>query len=283
MIMGKCPIREASTSELFFEIAAMHFRLRSEVALRLRHTWRTFLCPSVTLPDFSYLLTATPVLPEPDGQHVCRYFDATIGEDYAISSESGREMRIFRRLPCADPLSIDDLYPQLALPHVLLRHGRRLVLHASYLRTAHGALLFTAPSGTGKSTQARLWRQHRNALIVNGDRAVLGFSDDRPTAFGYPCNGSSEECLALNTPVWAVVALRQAPKNAVRRLTGAEAVRCLLNGSYLPPEHRDDLPLAFELAASLAESVPIFELSCVPDASAVETLEAALSVIEEDS
>lgn len=280
--MGKCPIREADASELFFEIAAMHLRLRSEVGLRLRDTWRTFLSPKVSSPDFSYLLTATPVLPEPSGQSVCRYFDAVIGEDYACSSESGREMHIFRRTPCADPLSLDDLYPQLALPHILLRHGCRLVLHASYLRTAHGALLFTAPSGTGKSTQARLWRQLRNALIINGDRAVLGFSDGRPTAFGYPCNGSSEECLALNTPVWAVVALRQAPENAVRRISGAQAVQCLLNGCYLSPEFRGDLPFAFELAASLAETVPIFELSCVPDGSAVETLEAALSEMEED-
>lgn len=258
----------------------MRFRIESDITLHIRRTWRSFLSDEVSSPDFSYTVTTVPALPALRGADVRRWFDGTVGADYALSSEAGREIRIFRKTPRADSLSLDDLYPQLALPHVLLRHGQRHVLHASYVLTARGALLFTAPSGTGKSTQAELWRKHRDALVVNGDRAVLGLADGKPTAFGYPCCGSSEDCLAQNAPVWAVVSLRQAPKNAVRRLTGAEAVLRLLNGGYLPPQYRDDLPAAFDLAASLAEAVPIFELSCVPNVSAVEALEAALTESE---
>lgn len=47
------------------------------------------------------------------------------------------------------------------------------VLHSSYIIKDDEAILFTAPSGTGKSTQAELWKKYNNAIIVNGDRTLI--------------------------------------------------------------------------------------------------------------
>lgn len=65
----------------------------------------------------------------------------------------------------------------LGLERLLLsRQG--LLLHASFIRWQDRGILFSAPSGTGKSTQADLWVRHRGAEVINGDRAALRRSAD---------------------------------------------------------------------------------------------------------
>ena len=58
------------------------------------------------------------------------------------------------------------------------------ILHSSFIEVGGKAVLFTAPSGTGKSTQAGLWRENRGAVVINGDRSVLRIIDSVPCASG---------------------------------------------------------------------------------------------------
>ena len=57
---------------------------------------------------------------------------------------------------------------------------------ASFIRWQGRGILFSAPSGTGKSTQANLWVQHQGAEVINGDRAALRQVGGRWQAFGLP-------------------------------------------------------------------------------------------------
>src|SRR5699024_19054 len=76
----------------------------------------------------------------------------------------------------------------LGLERLLLsRQG--LLLHASFIRWQARGILFSAPSGTGKSTQADLWVRHRGAEVINGDRAALRRSAGRWRAYGLPYAG----------------------------------------------------------------------------------------------
>jgi len=158
---------------------------------------------------------------------------------------------------------------------VLLQH-QKLLLHASYIITERGAILFTAPSGTGKSTQAELWKVHRNAFIVNGDRAVIGLQGENVNAYGFPLSGSSPDCHNRTKKLLAIVSLEQAKQNSVRRLRLTEALPVFINGSYLPPEYQADLSNIVDTAVQIAKCVPIIELSCLPDEGAVAALESIL-------
>ena len=60
----------------------------------------------------------------------------------------------------------------LALERQMIRRGG-LVLHCSFLDAGGSALLFSGPSGIGKTTQAQLWVREKGARIINGDRALL--------------------------------------------------------------------------------------------------------------
>lgn len=273
---------EVSASALFYEIAGRRLLIRSDPPLSDRPSWRAFSATfsEAAPPDFTYRIHAVSPLPSGCEGSAVRYFDAVKNRDYAVTIEQGDAMEVYldaASLPC--PLTVEHLYPQLALPHILLRSGAML-LHASYILTERGAILFTAPSGTGKTTQAELWRRHRGARIVNGDRAVLGFQNGEPSAFGFPLSGTSADCRNLTAPVRAVVRLSQAAENNVRRLNVRESIRVLLNGTYLPPEYRSDLPIAFDAAAALAECIPVYSLACLPNVTAIEALENALRETE---
>ena len=92
------------------------------------------------------------------------------------------------------------------------------LLHTSFIKWQGKAILFTAPSGTGKSTQADLWRRIEGAEIINGDRAVLRKEGGIWKAWGLPYAGSSRIFRNESAPVGAIVVLRKNDRNELRRL-----------------------------------------------------------------
>lgn len=170
------------------------------------------------------------------------------------------------------PLHFDWLLGICGLHKALLCRDRP-ILHAACVGWQGSAVLFTAPSGTGKSTQAALWQTHRGAEIINGDRILLGKRDGRWYAHGYPCCGSSDICLNRSLPLRAVVVLAQGQENRVEALTAGEKIRMLSAGMVLTPGDMDQIDMAFRLAAEIAGQVPVLRLVCRPDGEAVDVLE----------
>lgn len=168
-----------------------------------------------------------------------------------------------------------QLYEILDLQHYLLRF-RRLLIHGAYVLHEGRAIIFTAPSGVGKSTQAELWRQHCGAAVINGDRVVIGFENGRLMAYGFPFSGSSDDCENVDAPVAAIVSLSQAKENRLQRLNGIEALRQLLRGVYLQPENQTDLPKQFDFVAEVVQKIPIYHLACLPDQNAAQLLRVNL-------
>lgn len=163
----------------------------------------------------------------------------------------------------------------IALPQ-LLTHFGALVLHGSFIEVDGKAIIFTAPSGTGKSTQAALWEKHRGAVVCNGDKTGLRIQDDILYAWGLPFCGTSNICRNVKLPVAAVVSLSQAPVNTVTRLPLAAAIQAVMQNVYadrcVPEEWQQVMNLVLDVVAH----VPVLHLACTPDERAVEVLENAL-------
>lgn len=154
-----------------------------------------------------------------------------------------------------------------------------LPLHASHIQTGGKAILFTAPCGVGKSTQADLWQRHRGAETINGDKALLLCGNTPIHASGLPYSGSSDICKNAAAPIQAIVVLEQGKENVLTRLTGGKAVIRLMTGVICQPWHEQDREQALSLAIRTVEKVPVFLLSCLPDESAVLCLERALQAL----
>lgn len=158
----------------------------------------------------------------------------------------------------------------------LLIHKDRLCLHAACIRTHLGGILFSGPSGIGKSTQAALWQTWRGAEQINGDRPILSRDSGGWLAWGSPYAGSSRCYVNESCPVTAIVMLRQAQHCRLRRLSQPEAFRAIWSGLTVCSWDSMFVETASRLALELIASVPVLEFSCTPDRQAVDALEHGL-------
>lgn len=208
-----------------------------------------------------------------------RYINAT-GGDWQSAS--------MRACHCGNEHAVEvkqSLYPNgitaktvlnaIMAEHLVVEEGG-VVFHCSYIAKDGKAILFTAPSGTGKSTQAELWRALRGAEIINGDRAVIRSTEAGILACGIPFAGSSEYCHNKILPIAAIVYLGQAPQTTIRPLRGYEAFARLWEGCSINLWDKQDVAAVSDLVQRVVEQIPLYHLPCTPDESAVQALENAL-------
>ena len=157
------------------------------------------------------------------------------------------------------------------MPGVCLRQGI-LTLHCALVEYAGMAFAVCAPSGTGKTTHARLWREYKNALILNGDRALCRRTKKGWIAYGSPWSGTSGEQINRQAPLKALVILERAENNFVYRLKNIEKFADVFPHMIYPFWDREMTELAMNQLDDLLQSIPVYRLKCRPDVDAVETL-----------
>lgn len=249
-----------------------------------------------TNPDHRVSVSRMPQLPTPEGAV------AFHAEDQIVYRENGRVQLysgavrggvahasvctirdgdqigiIFRDAYVNGEISARLILNAIDLPHLLTIHNGFL-LHASFIEHEGGAILFTAPSETGKSTQAQLWCDHAGAALVNGDRAAVRIIDGEVFACGTPFSGSSPVRRNVILPLKAIVYLSQAAENSICRLKGVRAFRRVWEGCTVNFWDRSDLELATNTVSGVVSRIPVYHLACTPDVRAVEVLKNTLEV-----
>lgn len=167
------------------------------------------------------------------------------------------------------------IFNRIGLETMLLQH-QRLLLHASFVKYRENGILFSAPSGTGKSTQAELWRKGMGAQIINGDRVAICRTQQKWTAWGIPYAGTSRIYRNDHAPISAVVVLRQAKHNRIQRLQGGEIFRCLYPELSVHHWEQWYVNKVTSLLQKMIFDVPVFLLECLPEESAVQLLHQTL-------
>ena len=142
-----------------------------------------------------------------------------------------------------DALSLPTyIFPlfNIFLSRLLLDRGG-FVIHSSAVRTTDGhGLLFTAPSGTGKSTIAHLFRQHAHATIIDDDLIAIrppANGQLHPTAYNIPT--FKHPLTPLRTTINAAYAIAQSPTNDLQPINSTSvAVAELLSNTIQQPLDR---------------------------------------------
>lgn len=163
----------------------------------------------------------------------------------------------------------------LGLENVMLQN-QSLILHSAYMCRNGKAILFSAPSETGKSTQANLWEKYRGTRTINGDRSLLLRKEDGWYAYGWPICGSSKICNNEAYPIQAIVMLHQAKENSIQRLRLFDAVKKLISEITINMWNSKRQIQAMDLIQELAMEVPVYELGCDISEDAVRCLEEVL-------
>lgn len=177
-------------------------------------------------------------------------------------------------LPLQDWSHLSTFTCQLFYTHTVQRHI--IYLHSSLIDWNGHGLMFLGPSGIGKTTQAELWNQYRDALIINGDVVFVQETENAFLGWGTPWHGSSPYCENASVPVEALIVLKQAPENSIRELTGFEKVTAVSESVFYPRWLEGGMELCLETLDHLLTALPVYELSCRPDEAAVELVEKTI-------
>lgn len=149
-------------------------------------------------------------------------------------------------------------------------------LHSAYMIYNNKSILFSAPSGTGKSTQADLWVKYRGARVINGDKSLLSKEDDGYYANGWPICGSSEICFNERYPLSCIVVLSQGKENNIVELGYKDAFKKILSELTINYHNSSFVNNAMNFIDDLLLHVKVYHLTCNISEDAVKCLEEIL-------
>lgn len=281
-----------------FQIGEFVFRLCCPEEVTPPENFMKFECASGS-PEYTYHIEVSDALPRPEGTVSARRPDLTV---FCHKTDEGAfESRLIGVKGRPDPyacyrevsedraeivlvrdeikeLHIDPVFTSLLALERRLVQKDSMVLHCAYVEYKGEAVLFSAPSETGKTTQANLWEKYRGSRTVNGDCALLGKIDGRWTARGWPVCGTSEVCFNEDVPIRAVVMLSQAEENHAEKLSPGRAFPLLYSQITVNKWNREDHIHIMDLMEDFLGNVPVFHLGCTISREAVECLEKVLAI-----
>ena len=163
--------------------------------------------------------------------------------------------------------------------YAIIKH-KGLMLHSSAISYNGKGILFSAPSGTGKSTQSSLWKQEfaEEVIIVNDDTPFIRNVNGTSYVYGCPWSGKTDINEQMKVPVFAVVSVKQGKENKIKELTATEGFFRIFNETKKPVES-EMLDMAMDNVITFLSNVKVYELICRPEKEAVYALKESLEII----
>lgn len=152
-----------------------------------------------------------------------------------------------------------------------------LLFHSAAIRMDGKAYLFTAPSGTGKSTHIKLWRKRfgKAVGIINGDKPLISVTKDEIRAWGTPWDGKEHWSANVSAPIAGICQISRGVENVIRQISPEEALSQLFTQTYRP-ETAEGMRKTVQLLAEISQRVPFWQLKCNMSTEAAEVSYAAM-------
>lgn len=146
-----------------------------------------------------------------------------------------------------------------------------LLMHGSAIAVDGEGYLFSALSGTGKSTHVSRWRQlfGNRAVMINDDKPLIKVADEA-VIFGTPWDGKHHLSNNISVPLRAIVHLQRGEENRIEPVSPAEMLPTLIQQTFRPETAIGTMQM-LELLNKLSKSVKFYSLHCnmQPDAARI--------------
>lgn len=275
-------------------LGGVRLRFRSEIPLEITDADRPFLddADSADASADIFFQESLIILPHRECGHdlLMRY-----SRDEKYFYASGRKEAVgdcctIRYTP--DFSEIACYVNERQYPHMIRKIGKVLqlfpvrqfliryqaaILHSSRIKICGKAILFTAPSQIGKTTQARLWNKYENAELLSNDRTILRKRGGGFVTYGYPVDGGSPAYCNEEALLGAVVILKQGNENRIERMRMSGALKLLMEQTVSDVWNCEELAEIQSLWLKLMERYPVYQLTCRPDREAVLCLKNRLA------
>ena len=145
----------------------------------------------------------------------------------------------------------------------LLEYKNGIIFHSSAIVVEGEAYLFTAPSGTGKSTHARLWREllEDKAVMLNDDKPLIRKTENGFIAYGSPWNGKHRLGENISAPIKAICVLEQAKENKIIKISAKEMLPVVINQTMYPND-LGKVDKMLTLLEGLLKNTSLYRLQC---------------------
>lgn len=209
-------------------------------------------------PDFSIAITAEDLV-----------FEQKLADEEAL--QEGFRLRVFTD-PFLERASIQRKFAE----HLFA--SDTLLFHGSLVAVDGEGYLFTARSGTGKSTHTRLWREvfGPRAVMVNDDKPFLRITESAVLACGSPWSGKHGLDTNITVPLKGICLLERGRENRIRSISPPEVIS-MLRHECCRPLDAGQLPRFLGLVDALAEKTPLWHMECSKEPEAARVAYAAMS------
>lgn len=145
------------------------------------------------------------------------------------------------------------------------------MLHSSAVELDGRAYVFSAPSGTGKSTHTSQWVKlfGKRAHIINDDKPAIMIRQNGITACGTPWSGKSDLNVNIEVPLCGICMLERSEHNFIEPLSADKAIFSILNQTVRPPLE-SDMDSLLTLLDKVVTDVPVRRMGCTISTEAAQ-------------
>lgn len=158
----------------------------------------------------------------------------------------------------------------------MIPHGT-IFLHGAAISLNNCCYIFTAPSGTGKTTHILNWKKcFPDTVIINGDKPFINSKTKH--VYGTPWCGKEGFNTNTSALLMGIIALEQGKKNTISPITFHEMLPILLQQTYIPKDKEIALK-AYKLLGDF-KYTPCYKLVCNMDEEAALVAYAGIKANE---
>ncbi len=141
------------------------------------------------------------------------------------------------------------------------------LMHGAVVAVGDKAWLFTAPSGTGKTTHINLWLENiPGSYVVNGDKPLIHIGDEC-TVYGTPWAGKERMNRNVGVKLCGIVFLNRGHENHIEQVHMKQVLPVLIQQSYRPDD-KAGLEKTLALLSRLGKKITMYQLYCNMDPEA---------------
>lgn len=206
-------------------------------------------------------------------QEFCRDYLTEEDADFSVAVKP-EDIRIEREksdreaiIEGHEPVAYSDEYLETLSVYRKIAQGllnyNTILFHGSVIAVDGEGYLFTAKSGTGKSTHTRLWREYfgDRAVMINDDKPLLKITDQVVTVYGTPWDGKHHLSTNTSVPLKAICILERSEANRIAPVTAKEVFPMLCQQCYRPLSPAAMLK-TLSMIDRLSHSVALYRLGC---------------------
>jgi hypothetical protein len=171
----------------------------------------------------------------------------------------------------SNPAEMEYALIGLIFMDIALKNGY-ISLHASAIEYQGKAVLFSAPSQTGKSTHARYWMNtFENIRLINDDKPLIQVNQGDIYVYGSPFSGKSKLNHNIKVPLKAIVFIKQGLTNRVETLCESVKIKELFK-NMMRPDDEDIWNQTIRQLNVIIERIPMYSIEATNDQSSVHAI-----------